>query len=363
MRVLALLPVVAALTDRIAGPREILKGIAAKGHITEGDKVLIQGFLDTLHNTLYPALRTEADDTRGILNVAFDAVEQCLTDRGATFAGNVAAKAGDRDASRDAHMTCKGVGNCPSVVTSGLLLSQWPASGFNYSYDVARNWGQEDTAQDFTTPWADNAAFQQCVGNSANELQIYNEQIAHCETLDDFVRNTLHGSTGVRAHDDWCNMGTHHIPADVATDVAHQLYDWETATCEGMPNNDDVVHTWFHFMDGFTNNHYTTYKAHRSQCHSDRRAHTCRTKRCHHLQAEFERDFCAWRNSIDNTCYNYEVCYLREDTAFDTEVGLAAAIEVQLKAQQMGLECLMCYGDQILQTERIFRFVKPFQRV
>jgi len=101
-------------------------------------------------------------------------------------------------------------------------------------------------------------------------------------------------------------------------------------------------------MNSFKDDYVNRYKAEREASHDARRAHLHRVHHTHQLQLAFETAYCAWTNAVGETCHVYQGCYLSTKYTHEHVKGITESVEAQLKAQQGALECVLCYGAQIL---------------
>lgn len=352
MRVLAFLPVAAALVsthERIESMKATFRGVAESaakngGKIEQSTRDAIQGWMDTMNGTLVAALISEKNDYQTILNDAVDAVNGCQTTRTATFANDetgVKAHATARDSARGAHLDSKNCGTkCPNVIEGHALLQQWPSH--NYTYDTTRHWGKEGEA----------AAYESSDATHADELTkttcetvAFDFQKVKCDALDDHVK-TLAPETPKK----WCtdNTATTKEMRPVAHPHTTSITQRSWNSWEAQDEHADNVYVWFNAMDQWDTTHVDAYKAERLACHDARRAHQHRVKKTHALQLAFESAFCAWSNSIDVTCNVYAGCYVSTMGTHAAQLTTVTAAETQLKAQQAALECVLCYGNQIL---------------
>jgi len=331
--------------------KDTFRGVAESakkngGKIDQGTKDAIQGWMNTMNSTLVQALIDEANDYQAILNAAWDNVEGCASSRVATFADETSGVKGhaiSRDDARKAHLDSKNCGTkCADVVEGHpSLLQQWP-TGHNHSYDTSRHWGKEDEAADYS---AGSTTHVEELAKTTCETLAYNDQSTKCATLDIHVK-----SLAPTPPKDWCTdaSATTHENRPVAHPHTTAISQRQWNSWEARDTSNDVVYTWFHAMDQWDVTHVDTYKAERVACHDARRAHQHRTQKTYQLQRAFESAFCAWTNSIDVTCHVYDGCYESTKYTHGVQLALATTVETQLKAQQAALECVLCYGGQIL---------------
>jgi len=365
-----MLPVAAALVstvDHLESMKVAFRNVAEKakkndGAFTPTDKSVIQTWLDTMNTTLFSALQAEKADYQRILDGAFDTVEGCLTSRTNTFnsntTGGVANFAYVRDVARNSHLASK---NCGEVCNAGSIISGHKdstggATGFvgqvllqaklptdhNYTYDTTRHWGKEGTTMTFQMSDADHVAE---LALTTCEENAYDDMFSDCTTILDEHVKTMYAD--IQSPQDWCVPPVTERPAHGAAHPytskisSRDFYDWEA-------QETDAVNNWFQAMSAFNNSNVMRYKAEREACHDARRAHTHRVHRTHSLQAQFERDYCAWTNAVGETCHVYQGCYQSTSYTHASVKSITETVETQLKAQQAALECVICYGEQIL---------------
>jgi len=279
--------------------------------------------LDEINSTLVPALIQDKESAQRLHDIAYDAVEKCKTTRTETFDGAIANKDQAQQDAETAFDNCKAIADNPALLQQlrkkNGNIPVGGAEGCEYGYNYSRQYHDEATAH--------------ALGNTTDEAAAAADYKAKCKKLDDYVKTFK----PKEQKQDWCED-----PAEGAdwSDVFRTNTDMWTKSYE-----------WFHYMDQFTTQHAAEYKKLREECHEARHRHKQRVEECHTLQHKFEADYCSFSNKIDETCNIYENCYSNTYAEFEKQNASVAEMEVQFKAQQYALECLLCYGDQILEDK------------
>jgi len=274
---------------------------------------------------LVPALIDDKDGAQSLHDIAFNAVENCRdgpVGRTAVFAGKIATLNATQQTDEDEFQSCKDGDTSllqkkkDAPVTGGHPWTDDAGTHGGYGYNFTRTWNDE--------------AKPDALGATSHESHAVEVHTRICAELDAHV-----ASFNVRAQNngEWCETPD---PSD-----------WSDA----FRTNEDMVtnsHTWFSFMDNFEKHNAAEYKRLRKECHEARHRHQVRVEECHKLQSEFEAAYCAYANGIDEECHTYDTCYDSTYASFVIQNTSVADMEVQFKAQQHALECLLCYGDQIL---------------
>jgi len=367
MRVLALLPVVAAvrstsMQSQIDSMTVTLKSIAATaekdgGKITETTRGLVRQWLDTMNTTLVSSLISETDLNQQLIDTNHDEWEACETTRGSFASETVNKKAQARDLARNDHKKSKDCDDhCTGVVQlpgSDLLQlpadhTYWDSNNYTRDWDVRGGAGLEST---------------KCTTAIQGELGAWTKQNQVCETLHNFVKGPANSESIVPG--DFCGATENARPDSLPfADFPHNeqlrtrsYYDWEEQNTAHTDlswfNHDgtaeDAVHAWFERMDVYSRTKVPDYKQKRAACAAARDAHKDRVLESHRLQLEFEKLFCSWAQAIDLMCSDYQTCWNSEKGEYEADEAIVQTEEAQFKQQMHSLEHIMCYGAQILE--------------
>jgi len=257
----------------------------------------------------------DRDSAQSMIDIAYNACQDCKATRERTFANEIAAAdTAQGDAGADFH-------DCKIIPSDAQLLQKLktPTDPFgeehDHGYDFNRTWNDEE--------------HHHALGNTSHEHHAVLNHQRLCGDLNLYVQGFAPLD---QADFEFCKQ------------PSTSWHDSFRFNLELTSNSYD----WFHRMDDWEELHFTTYKEKREACHEARHRHQIRVAECHRIQHDYEAKYCGFAGAIDAACSSYSSCYDREYAAFVTQNQTVNDMEVQFKAQQHALEHLLCYGDEIL---------------
>lgn len=325
MKVFALLPYLVSAaklggTAQVEQMRETFKALAKQieadpSKLDASTRMIVGNMLDQINGTLVPALIKDSDDAQDMIDTAVAAIDQCLTNLESAEAGVIAANAQKTVDARKAHVECRS----GTAAEADLLQALDPTIPQNQKYDydhLGRHWSDYDTDKPGHDHDYESAEHAGVVAETTSENASYKILQKKCDKVDNHVAS------------------------------------WTLEKQEEDCQDTDAVNAWFVKMNQWTIKNARTYKEDREECHEARHNHQHRVYECNQKQKEFEETVCSECTELDRKCYEYRTCYRVEEERWNGVpngvVGIVEELEETFIAQQFALECLLCYGEQIL---------------
>merc|ERR1719454_2432770 len=98
----------------------------------------------------------------------------------------------------------------------------------------------------------------------------------------------------------------------------------------------------------FMNDHKANFESKRQNCIDATNIWTAKTDECDGLQGDYEDEFCDRETNVQNTCNTYRSCRDRTQGTYHSILVQTEGLEDIYQAQRVALQCLLCYGEHIL---------------
>lgn len=172
-----------------------------------------------------------------------------------------------------------------------------------------------------TNTAADWEAFRTCLGG---ENDICRNKTEVCQDLDQYV----------------CDF-------EICND--HALNNDMCVECkETTPTSSDLYNS-LQCLINFDEQHYDTYIEKYNDCRQHKVDHRAKARECDGVQRQLEETKCYEQEYIWGACGTFNGCWNSAMSAYDTTESTTKDLENIFQKQWTALECLMCYGKQILE--------------
>jgi len=112
-------------------------------------------------------------------------------------------------------------------------------------------------------------------------------------------------------------------------------------------DNDDVFEYMCCLERLFAAERGTYYQA-RWECLEAVNIWEMKTEDCDRQQTTFEDEFCSRETDVENACHTYRTCRNDKQASYTSIKSNVQSLEEIYQAQRVALECLLCYGNHIL---------------
>lgn len=128
----------------------------------------------------------------------------------------------------------------------------------------------------------------------------------------------------------------------------HALNNNACVDCkETEPTNSDLYKS-LQCLINFDARYYNVYIAKREACRQQQAAHRAKTADCDRVQKQLENTKCQEQGVIRESCGVFNGCWTSAMSAHDSTTAATKELENIFQKQWTALECLMCYGKEIL---------------
>lgn len=157
-----------------------------------------------------------------------------------------------------------------------------------------------------------------------------------------------HDSCRAQEATEYSNMTTH---CNILRD---RVCDWEYCNlpAEGFTQgHTDGVRSFMTCVLQFVEDHQPYYVGERRNCIDATNVHTRKRNECNIQQHTCEENQCDRERSVQHRCENYrQICRNPAETYWLKTTKESKAAEGIMQSQRVALECLLCYGNKILQN-------------
>lgn len=166
----------------------------------------------------------------------------------------------------------------------------------------------------------DDAALKSC-------LELENESCENrtrvCNHLDDYVSS-------------WTMCDDHPLNTD------------QCVECKQETPTDSDLYKALQCLIQFDADHYDNFYHKYDDCHDHKRMWRAKIIECDAVQTDLEHTKCNEQTFIHDTCSTFNQCFSDNTRAYEQQKSNAETLELIFQKQYTALECLVCYGEQIL---------------
>jgi len=120
--------------------------------------------------------------------------------------------------------------------------------------------------------------------------------------------------------------------------------------CAAEEPTDSTLYKALHCLVDFDEANYDSFKSQWQSCQKWRGDYLAKESQCDQLQTNLENQKCHEQETIHEVCDIFDTCWSTTNTAYDTTKSTVQSLENTFQKQYDALQCLKCYGEQILNT-------------
>lgn len=190
---------------------------------------------------------------------------------------------------------------------------------------------------------------RQAVIDCDNDREMYfgNNKTWHWDNVDVTTALQDHNNCRDEEDDEYDNM-TYHCDL-----VNSTVCNWPK--CGQKPSfsggDNDEIEEWVCCIQDFFADYSPLYETQRQNCIDATSVHALKRTECHGKQEDLELEVCSREQGVQTNCELYRTCRDREESDWVTVTNNTRDLEEIFQAQRVALECLLCYGNKILNNQ------------